>query len=384
MDNYVVNYYVNDITSDYNSVLFTYGNYNKIVRYSYGIDVLSAVSCGNGLIDWSGLEKEKFNYVENNKVYYFLDEQKTPIKITNAKGKVVGKYSYDEYGVPSFSTYVNQYIGKCNVIGYAGYQYDSETMLYFVQSRYYNPSIGSFVSKDMFHGVLTEPLSLNRYVYCYGNPTMYIDPSGYYTAYEGMIAHQQLQIYFKAYYSLSTYNTYVEYPVYGVKRNISFWGFADMVLDTGLMLEVYEIKPFSDKSYGRGRRQLTGYVNAMNTYGYKTAVRGMTFSSVVHKLRLPYPPDTTRIITYYTDPLDPGMIYYNISTSKKKELSAALVTVPEKESSKSKNNSKEVCEGVTTVVGTAAALYVTYRIIRLIPSCTPVTWWTLPANIAAP
>ena len=74
----------------------------------------------------------------------------------------------------------------------------------------------------------------------------------------------------------------------------------------------------------------------------------------------------------------------SITPSKKKELSAALVTVPEKESSKSKNNSKEVCEGVTTVVGTAAALYVTYRIIRLIPSCTPVTWWTLPANIAAP
>ncbi|MBQ4524380.1 MAG: hypothetical protein IJA10_15785 [Lachnospiraceae bacterium] len=88
--------------------------------------------------------------------------------------------------------------------------------------------------------------------------------------------------------------------------------------------------------------------------------------------------------TYYTNPADLGMIYYNISTSKKKELSAALVVVPEKESSKSKNNSKEVCEGVTTVVGTAAALYVTYRIIRLIPSCTPVTWWTLPANIAAP
>lgn len=382
IDDYVINYYVNDVTSDYNSVLFSYGNYSKTVRYSYGIEVLGAASCGYGLADWNELNAETITYADSCKIYYFLDEQGTPIKFTNKEGKVVGKYSYDEWGVPSFCTYVGQCIGNTSVIGYAGYQYDAETGLYYVQSRYYNPYIGNFVSKDAFHGILAEPLTLNRYLYCYGNPVMYVDPSGYYTPYEGWVAHTELQAYFTQYYLFSKNKAYVEHPVYGVESNKSFWGRADMVLDTGLKLEVYEIKPFADKMGGLGKLQLAGYINALNTYGIKDAVAGTSFIPIVNKLRLPYPPDPTRIITYYASVLEPGMIYYYISASKKRQPETSLVVAPEKE--EVKVDTKEVCEGVATVVGASALAYVSYRVVRLLPSCTPWTFWTLPFNLATP
>ena len=44
------------------------------------------------------------------------------------------------------------------------YRYDNETGLYYLQSRYYNPVIASFISEDTYRAELEEPLSLNRYV----------------------------------------------------------------------------------------------------------------------------------------------------------------------------------------------------------------------------
>jgi RHS repeat-associated protein len=385
IDNYVSNYYVNDITSDYNNVLFTYGNYSKNVRYTYGLEVIGAASFGSGLVDWTIEQDTPSNYSTNCNVYYFLDEQNTPTKLTNQKGKVVEKYSYDEYGLPNVGTYVSNYIGKNNIIGYAGYQYDKESGLYFVQARYYNPNTGSFVSKDAFQGILTDVQSLNRYAYCYGNPITYVDPSGYYTTIEGIAAHQALQAYFLAYYNTTTdWNPYVEYNVYGIIANISMWGRADMVLDKKYMMEVYEIKPYSDKEYGEGRVQLQGYVTALDKYSIKPVTKGTTFMSIVNGLRLPYPLDTTRIITYYSDPSDPGMIYYNISTSKKNRPVNLPAVVPDKKDNTSKVNAGDVCEGVAKGVGTAGVAYVIYRVIRFLPSCTPWTWWTVPANLATP
>lgn len=58
------------------------------------------------------------------------------------------------------------------------------------------------------------------------------------------------------------------------------------------------------------------------------------------------------------------------------------VVIPEK--GENKVDTGEVCEGVATVVGVSALAYVSYRVVRLLPSCTPWTFWTLPANLATP
>ena len=66
-----------------------------------------------------------------------------------------------------------------NPFRYAGYRYDEATGLYYLMARYYDPGVGRFISRDVFHGFDDEPASLNQYAYCYNNPVNYIDPSGH-------------------------------------------------------------------------------------------------------------------------------------------------------------------------------------------------------------
>ena len=64
-------------------------------------------------------------------------------------------------------------------IGMHGYYYDTETGLYYLQSRYYNPEVARFISEDTVRGVLEDPLSLNLYTYVHNNPLKYYDPDGH-------------------------------------------------------------------------------------------------------------------------------------------------------------------------------------------------------------
>jgi RHS repeat-associated protein len=52
------------------------------------------------------------------------------------------------------------------------------TGLYYYGARYYDPTIGRFVSADTVVPSASNPQTLNRYSYCLNNPLRYIDPSG--------------------------------------------------------------------------------------------------------------------------------------------------------------------------------------------------------------
>ena len=54
-----------------------------------------------------------------------------------------------------------------------------ETGLYYLQTRYYDPEIGRFISPDSIDYADPETINgLNLYVYCGNNPVMNVDPSG--------------------------------------------------------------------------------------------------------------------------------------------------------------------------------------------------------------
>jgi RHS repeat-associated protein len=62
-----------------------------------------------------------------------------------------------------------------NPFRYRGYYYDTETGLYYCNSRYYDPETGRFISADMpavFNETATETNGLNLYAYCYNNPVI--------------------------------------------------------------------------------------------------------------------------------------------------------------------------------------------------------------------
>jgi RHS repeat-associated protein len=93
-------------------------------------------------------------------------------------------YAPDEflpcYNIPqAFGNIVEASGRTYNPIRYAGYQYDEETGLYYLNARMYDPKIARFLQEDTYLGDPSDPLSLNLYTYCSNNPLMYYDPSGH-------------------------------------------------------------------------------------------------------------------------------------------------------------------------------------------------------------
>lgn len=55
---------------------------------------------------------------------------------------------------------------------YRGYYYDTETDLYYLQSRYYNPEWGRFLNADdiIYLGANKSLIAFNLFAYCDNNP----------------------------------------------------------------------------------------------------------------------------------------------------------------------------------------------------------------------
>ncbi len=66
-----------------------------------------------------------------------------------------------------------------NPYRYRGYRYDTETGLYYLNSRYYNPEWGRFLNIDAIGGNIGALLSHNIFAYCSNNPITAKDPSGF-------------------------------------------------------------------------------------------------------------------------------------------------------------------------------------------------------------
>ena len=70
-------------------------------------------------------------------------------------------------------------IAEKNPIRYRGYYYDTETSLYYLKTRYYDPEVGRFMTIDGIEYLDPETINgLNLYAYCGNNPVMNIDPEG--------------------------------------------------------------------------------------------------------------------------------------------------------------------------------------------------------------
>ena len=105
----------------------------------------------------------------------------------NANGDLLVKYEYDAWGKVIAETDANgnaltgsaKTWSERNPFRYRGYYYDSETQLYYLQSRYYDPEVGRFLNADgQIAGVGGEALGYNTYAYCQNNPIMGYDPTG--------------------------------------------------------------------------------------------------------------------------------------------------------------------------------------------------------------
>ena len=163
---------VNGATTEYylngSQILAEYRNDSKMIVYLY--DASGVV----GMI-----------YDEE---YYFYDKNTLGdiVAIRDESGDIVARYVYDawgnhtvqnEYGGIDYST---TSIGHINPFRYRGYYYDTETGFYYLQTRYYDPTICRFINADNYELVaeLASSMQLNMYAYCGNNPVMYTDETG--------------------------------------------------------------------------------------------------------------------------------------------------------------------------------------------------------------
>ncbi|AOY76011.1 RHS repeat domain-containing protein [Clostridium formicaceticum] len=115
--------------------------------------------------------------VNNNYYYYIYNGHGDVIYVVDDGGNIKNSYEYDEWG-----NITNQQEQIKNPIKYCGEYFDEESGLYYLRARYYDPTTGRFITKDSYEGEITNPLSMNQYIYCMNNPLIYEDPSGHFIA----------------------------------------------------------------------------------------------------------------------------------------------------------------------------------------------------------
>ncbi|MDE6658705.1 MAG: RHS repeat-associated core domain-containing protein, partial [Eubacterium sp.] len=127
-------------------------------------------------------------FIYNGSRYLYMTNQMGDVvAITDKNGDVLVEYNYDEWGIiESIKTvYENDEfslaIANANPLRYRGYYYDNETGYYYLQSRYYDPSICRFINADVPEIVKASKNienGINLFAYCNNNPTNKSDPSG--------------------------------------------------------------------------------------------------------------------------------------------------------------------------------------------------------------
>ena len=107
------------------------------------------------------------------KTYYVTDMHGNVVQLLDESGNVTKTYEYD-----SFGNEVKPEKKDENPYRYCGEYYDKETEEVYLRARYYEPSVGRFITRDTYTGESDEPLSLHLYTYCENDGVNYVDCDG--------------------------------------------------------------------------------------------------------------------------------------------------------------------------------------------------------------
>src|SRR6202008_2405914 len=102
--------------------------------------------------------------------YQHTDALGSPVVETNTAGVVTNRNTYTPYGEASS--------GAIDGPGFTGHVMDAATGLTYMQQRYYDPSIGRFLSVDPVTADGSTGANFNRYKYAANNPYSFNDPDG--------------------------------------------------------------------------------------------------------------------------------------------------------------------------------------------------------------
>ena len=161
------------------------------VKHTYTLDgtkILRETWDGNTLIPLYDNEDSVCGILYNNVPYYFIKNlQGDVIALVDKDAQTVARYSYDAWGQclsildSNGKKITNTSHAACiNPFRYRGYYFDEEIGLYYLQSRYYDASVGRFINTDVPEYCLLalNATGHNLLVYCINNPVNLSDSNG--------------------------------------------------------------------------------------------------------------------------------------------------------------------------------------------------------------
>ncbi len=170
---------------------YTYDVFNRLtgyrkndgpqVSYTYRADGKRKSKIVNGVeteFVWDGDNMimsgtEKYSYgvggIEfSDACTYVKDIHGNVISGIDGEGNILSTYNYDSFG----NVLKADGSMQTDPFRYCGEYTDTESGLIYLRNRYYDPSIGRFITEDPIRD------GSNWYIYCDNNPVMYVDPSG--------------------------------------------------------------------------------------------------------------------------------------------------------------------------------------------------------------
>lgn len=175
------------VTTNGVMVSLAYDGFGRRVRKSSSSGTSSYLWDGDNLfaeLDGSGNRVIEYTYYPNldqphsmrrwsagvATMYYFAtDHPGNVVGVINASRQLVARYDYRPFGTIEDSSGT-----LANRLRFAGRELDGETGLYYLRARYYDPSLGRFLSEDAT-GLAG---GINSYVYADNDPVNRTDPLG--------------------------------------------------------------------------------------------------------------------------------------------------------------------------------------------------------------
>lgn len=114
-------------------------------------------------------------------VFFFNDALGSAVAAVSENGDLCWSEHYTPYGDKTINHDVVNLPG-CGIVGeergFTGHTEDFNSDLVYMQQRYYDPTIGRFLSIDPRAANPEDPKTYNRYAYANNNPYKYTDPDG--------------------------------------------------------------------------------------------------------------------------------------------------------------------------------------------------------------
>jgi RHS repeat-associated protein len=143
------------------------------IFYAYlGTETSSEIVSGGATTDYVSVGGLRITKVTGTIVsYYHSDPLGSTRLTTSSAASVIFSDNYQPYGSDNTSKGSETY-------KFTGKPVSQTTGLYYEYQRWYDPSIGRFISQDPVAGHLSDPQSLNAYIYVENSPVTNTDPTG--------------------------------------------------------------------------------------------------------------------------------------------------------------------------------------------------------------